>query len=462
MKKHLLIAASLAALLASCTSEVIPERPSAESFMSPIEFIGEPGAMTRAENITGAAAATLLSNKFVVYGQKTVNSEVSQVFEGVPVEYTTEWSYVSASQALRYWDSNASSYNFYAYSDANNPSIVTPESNIYTGGVTIATSTAENLSKVYITPVQNISTSAFTSPVTFAFKSAAAKVRVAFYNAIPGYEVNVDKFYVTTSDAETENTTLKGSFYQSASYTIAANGTQSVNGTPTTMADLTLGNKIVQCTNANQYIGKSITTATFDKDGGAYTWVLPTQGAVQDINLKVTYRMISGHDVISPTVDVKIPAVYAKWEPNHAYTYYFKITDNDRHPITFDAEVVNFETNETITTIDNDNPVNITTWVADSDVKNDDVYKKGKDIYVSVANCPNTTFDVHYGFTTDETINGSNAGSKIADNSWNLLTVTTNGRYQINATAAGYYVVRVSWTSDSTTKYAYKVIKVVD
>lgn len=459
MKKNLFYAAAMVAMLASCTSEVIPEGL-VDEVKYPVEFNATPGYMTRA-NKTGADAATLLSNKFVVYGQKTVGGVTTSVFDAVPVNYVSEWSYVGLGQALRYWDSNASSYDFYAYSDANNPSIITPAANVYTGGVTVAAATAEDLSKVYTTSAKNVSTASFTSPVTFTFKNAAAKVRVAFYNAIPGYEVNVDKFYVTTADAETENTTLKGTFYQSAGYTVAADGTQALNGAPTTMTDITLGNKIVQCTNANQYISKSITTATFDKTDGAYTWVLPTQGAGDDINLKVTYRMISGHDIISRTVDVTVPAVYAKWEPNHAYTYFFKITDNDLHPITFDAEVVDFEDNtqETITTIDGDNPVNITTWVDGSEVQTDVVYKKGSDIYVSVKNCP-ATFDVHTGFTTDTTINGSNAGAKIND--WTLRTETTGGRYLINATAAGYYVVRVSWVSGGDPKYAYKVIKVVD
>lgn len=459
MKKNLFYVAATAAMLASCTSEVIPERL-VDEVKYPVEFSATPGYMTRA-NVTGSEAAGLLGNKFVVYGQKTVNNVATAVFEGVPVEYTTEWSYVSNSQALRYWDSNATSYNFYAYSDANEPSLITPAANVYTGGVTVAAATAENLAKVYTATAKSVTTNAFTSPVTFTFKNAAAKVRVAFINAIPGYEVNVDKFYVTTADAETQNTTLKGTFYQSAGYTIAADGTQAVNGTPTTMTDITLGNQIVQSPLANQYISKNVTAPSFDKVGGAYTWVLPTQTAGQDINLKVTYRMISGHDIISRTVDVTVPAVYAKWEPNHAYTYFFKVTDNDLHPITFDAEVVNFEdnTSETVTTIDGDNPVNITTWAANSDIQGNAGYKKGSDIFVSVENCP-ATFDVHTGFTTDATINGSNAGAKISE--WTLRTETTNGRYLIQATNAGYYVVRVSWEVNSEKKYAYKVIKVVE
>lgn len=459
MKKIFLMTTATLAMLASCTSEDIPERP-VDVVKSPIEFKATPGYMTRA---TGADAANLLGKKFIVYGQKTVGSEVSSVFDAVPVEYTTEWSYVTTSQALRYWDSNASKYDFYAYSDANAQSIVTPAANIYTGGITIAATTAENLSKVYVTPVQNILTTAFTSPVTFAFKNAAAKIRIAFINAIPGYEVNVDKFYVTTDNAETGNTTLKGTFYQTAGYTIAADGTQAVNGTPTTMTDITLGDKIVQSPLPNQYISKDVTVPSFDKTDGAYTWVLPTQSAGQDINLKVTYRMISGHDIISRTVDVTVPAAYAKWEPNHAYTYYFKVTDNDLHPITFNAEVVDFKdnTSETVTTIDGDNPVNITTWAEGSDVQGDTGYKKGTDIYVSVKNCP-APFDVHTGFTTDPTINGSNAGSKIASDGWTVRTETTNGRYLIQANEAGYYVVRVSWTVEGVTKYAYKVIKVVE
>lgn len=464
MKKTFLFVALAAVAAASCSkAEYLGQQPQKVEKQSPIEIGTSVGVPTKAE---GAAAATLLNNKFVVYGQKTVDGTVSEVFDAVPVSYANgEWSYVTTSQALRYWDSNASKYDFAACSDANTTPVVTAATDVYADGFKIAKTNAEGLAKVYVTPAITVGTSGFTSPITFSFSNAAAKVRVGFYNAIPGYEVNVDKFYATDDEEGGANTTLKGTFFEKAAYTVNKSAVLKTDGDPDTMPDLVLGNKIVQCTNANQYIGKDIKHASYDKEDGTYTNVLPVMTDGKDITLRVSYRMISGHDIISRTCDVKVPATYAQWESNYAYTYLFRITDNDLHPITFSAVVSDPKNYETITTIDGDNPVNITAQQDGSDVTVDGGFKKGVDIFVSVENA-GTAFDVYSGFTTDDTINGSNAASKISESEWTLRTKTTNGRYLINPEEAGYYVIRVKYvvpgSSPATTHNAYMILKVVE
>lgn len=468
MKRTYALVALASLAVASCSkSEYLGQNAQSPGTSSPIQIGSSVGVPTKAG---GSEAATLLGNKFMVWGQKTISTDVppvSSVFNAIPVHYTAgEWSYVSSSQALRYWDSNANSYDFIAISDANTLTDVshlmekvTPKANVYADGFSIAAVTADELAKIHVTNVHHVNNTSFSSPVTFDFANAAAKVRVAFYNAIPGYEVNVDDFYFT-DNTSSSNTVLKGSFYGKAAYDVSSDGVLSLNGSATAASDIVLGDKIVQATAANQYIGKTIASATFDYDDKAYTNVLPVMSAGSDINMKVTYRMISGHDVISRTCNVTIPADYAKWQSNYAYTYAFKITDNDLHPITFSATVVDPTKQETTTTIDGDNPVNITIYSEGSDIITNGGVKKGNDVYVSVKNVPVSTFDVHTGFTTNDEVNGSNAESYISE--WTQRTLTSGDRYLIAANSVGYYVIRVTWNAGVGEKHAYMVFKCVE
>jgi hypothetical protein len=79
------------------------------------------------------------------------------------------------------------------------------------------------------------------------------------------------------------------------------------------------------------------------------------------------YNSVSGETIHVYGAKAVVPSIYMKWNPNYAYTYLFKISDNTNgatsptvgtptglFPITFDAVVVNTEegnTQETITTV---------------------------------------------------------------------------------------------------------------
>lgn len=471
MKKNLFYLTAMAAMLASCASEEMSEGQ-VEKGLCPIEFRGDPGMMTRA---TGADAASLLSNRFTVYGVKKTGNTLEAVFNGVPVNYVTEWDYTSVTEPSRYWDPNANSYKFMAYSDANATNVVVAPviksgadvSDIPTSitiGSTTSNVTLDQLQKVYVASSKEVSQSAFTSPVQFQFVNAAAKVRVAFFNAIPGYDVILDQFYPASPAVDankTKNVTFfnDNGFYTAAAYSVdLSNATTSLIGTPTTASVFTLGD---ECTKGA--LGKSITAASFDKTAKAWTWAMPVNGAAKDLNLEIKYTLHSAHESIQRTSFVTIPAIYAQWKANHAYTYYFRITDNDLHPITFSAEVIDFETNEqeTITTIDGEQEANITTWVDGSTVQVTPVYKVGDKIGVSVTNA-GANFAIQWAYTSDLTVDGSNAGSKIADSSYTTIYHDSEGRaYFIADKGAGKYVIKVSYTdSQSNAKVAYKVVTV--
>lgn len=494
MKKNLFYVAATAAMLASCTSEVIPER-FVEEVKYPVEFRGAPGMMTRATR-ADAEAAALLGNQFNVSGRKWVSGDitpenpegVSEVFEDVPVVFANgKWDYVNSQtgQELRYWDTNATKYQLGAYSDANVQKVFnrtySADGKYQSIGTTDAgVVTAEQLSKVYVTPGQAITPAQFTSPVTFTFSNAAAKVNMAFYNAIPGYNVAIDAFYASDDDTEGGQAVVfygDNGFYQTAAYNVA---TEDVAMTPiaekvTTKNSETFGTGIYNTGITNRYLGRSITEAVFDKtvtvDGvkkHEYTFVHPVQTAAKDIKMRLKYRMVSGHETINRTSTVIIPAAVAQWKPNHAYTYFFKITDNDLHPITFTAQVTDFTTDETITTIDGGQDVNITTWVEGSDVQNDVVYKKGSNVNVAVTNYKtlNEVALCYAGEDAEDNIDGSNAEAQTHGKEYIPLN-TGNDVYTFNADKKGKWVIRVSYLCnvaghDAVVHTAYKVVRVVE
>lgn len=463
MKKVLFPALALCMALVGCTKSESGLKKQTKD--SPIEFFSAAAASTKT---TGADAAALLSNEFTVYGVKLIGGVEETVFNGTAVKYANNaWNYTSATEETRYWDPNATKYNFLAFSDANNPDVVVaPAIADMANGVTIGTATQnvtlDALQKVYVAPAIAVLNANFTSPITFSFRNAAAKVRVAFFNAIPGYDVIIDNFYPSAASdaASTKAATLfnDNGFYTAAAYSVAVDdAATTVIGTPATASSFALGTKC-----ADVKLGRNIVDATFDQTGKAWTWAMPVNGAAKDINLKIDYRLVSKHETIDRTSFVTVPANYAQWTANHAYTYYFRITDNDLHPITFSAEVIDFETNEqeTITTIDGEQEVNITTWVEGSTVQTTPVYKVGDVIYVSVKNCTSPVVEVAHTSSTD--VDGSNAGSRISDDDYEMLIAATDGRYSFNANkGAGKYVIRVSY-KDSTNadKVAFKVVTV--
>lgn len=346
MKKIFFFAAT-AALVVSCSSDeaYIPETANQGSV---IEFGTNTANATRA-NVTGDVAAGLLGNKFVVYGQKIVESVPSSSFDGVAVTYDNSdpdplkhaWDYVTASEAARYWDKNATSYDFYAYSDANTSSVVTvpsPSSNIYAAGINLKKSTAEDLSKVYVAPAVSVAKAQFNQNVKFEFKNTVSKVRVAFYSNIAGYNVKVNNFYVT-ADTKTTSTVFKGTFFSKASYSVAADGTQAKTDADDDVVDLVLGDNITTVA----ALGTDKANAIFDKDDKTYTLVLPTMGDAKAVKIKIDYTLTSTStgETIPDTKEVTVTSDNFEWQPNYAYTYYFKLS-NTMEPIKFEAEVVPF------------------------------------------------------------------------------------------------------------------------
>lgn len=477
MKKYLFIAASALAL-ASCSSEdfVGTEGGNVENGANKaINFAGETGKTTRAGSIKGASAADLLGEKFYVLGTKgTLDNNQptdTKVFDNYQVEWkantagttsdnTNDWRYegldftalnktavAGGKQTIKYWDYSQPQYDFIAYSIGKNtlvPDVKTTlsEGNVYGSSIetpkgtgyksyTLKGSSIADLQKCYYTDIVTVENKNYGKPVTFTFKNITAKVRVAFYETVPGYTVSDLQFY---ADNTTPKKDLDGEDNQKA--TLFTTGTDKLtkNGQMDVIyPKVGLSNKTHAAYNkafvnvvshddepsialgkvnyaTNDVLATSAKTASMagTSSDSYYTPVLPVAKATP-LTIRMNYTLTSedgsGEKIKVYGAKAVIPAAYTAWQPNHAYTYIFKISDNTNgttstttdkeglFPITFDAVVndvaENDFTHESITTV---SAPSVTTYAWDDTNKKvvkayegeADQYPAGSDIYFSV------------------------------------------------------------------------------
>lgn len=396
MKKIVLMAAAIVTL-AACTSEDYLGNEDAARVgkgEKAISFSSSTGRVTRA---TGEVAATALGNSFNVYGVKKVGSTYTNVFAkdafsaatdynaqtytvswttstaGTTASNTSDWEYVDEvnNQTIKYWDYSADQYEFVAYkATAGNPTITKYQKDGFT-----VTATADELAGLYIADKVTITekNGSPTMPATekdnkvgdivkFTFRAGAAKVRLGIFTTIKGYVVKNVKFRPQGDEFEatTANAKLCGSF----------NGSSASAGadTYTVTYDATSGiAQLATATSPSHYfdfgtfasttsIGTSSTDPTWASGSADYHAVRPNTDHFGNMQLKVDYDLYNA--TTEETIHVKnarcvVPSIYMAWNPNYAYTYLFKISDNTNgttgvegtspeglYPITFDAVTV--------------------------------------------------------------------------------------------------------------------------
>ena len=370
------------------------------------------------------------------------------------------------SQTIKYWDYSTDQYDFIAWSTGTCEAIPVPTpaaepasgkiqvSRISTGtglssnGFTMVASSAADLLQCYYTDINTVLKAKYGSPVTLSFRNMAAKVRVALYETVPGYSVKDVKFYTSDAtptaptDLGTGTSTTAALFtmgsdklpqsgkvlvyyphigtthrnapqtkdYNKASVTVTPGTTLE---TKQTFGDLT--NQYVDA-EANEtagtiYLGRTLPTATFagDKTKDFYQAVIPNTNGYP-LTLRVDYTLVStdGSEEEIKVYGAKavVPATYAVWQPNYAYTYIFKISDNTNgytstertggeglFPITFDAVVTSFtDVNGEQTTVTTVATPSITTYQQGHTKANNEYSKSQtagvssavKDLYVQV------------------------------------------------------------------------------
>ena len=284
--------------------------------------------------------------------------------------------------------------------------------------------------------------------VRFQFRSLAAKVRIGIYETVPGYKIsdvifykeNADKKWNYTygeSDADYPSSQLDATlfaenetFARSGDLTVRYHDATYISGDAkkdntafTGLSNLTKSTFFAfgKLTNtkgagektaiaAGEAIGTTSNTATMsigNDENKLYTYVFPMEENGNALHLKVNYKLTStdgsGETIYVSGANAVVPANFAQWMANYAYTYLFKISDNTNgstnpdagpeglYPITFDAVVVDAQEGyqETITTV-NDN--SITTYQNGSEITVNDEYLSAKGaIYVAIKDLPDLT-----------------------------------------------------------------------
>ncbi len=404
MKKYFLyVAAALA--LGSCSSdEFLGENlPVTSGNEGAITFSGFKSNMHRATSTNvGAAAAKLLDYNFSVLGTKTLGTDAPvnvfahesynangiadaslyDVWYGTAAGTTTtnpkSWEYVgsgtqatperadgtsvfapTAAQTIKYWDNSADKYNFVAYSATKGGAV----SEVTTTGFKF-TGNADQLSGLYIADSYEVlndgSGVGFDSdPVTLTFRAACARVRVGFYETIPGYQITSMTFH--SADGTSTDAKLDGKF---------PGGNNNIVTTVTFNDATALTNGQVTTKHAEVAQANAATVGTFDFGTltfnplaetsanatlTAFKNVVPNVLAdnIAPMKLEIDFKLTNTTtgEVINVTgATATVPAEYMMWKNNYSYTYLFKISDKVNgstgsgveglYPITFDAQVV--------------------------------------------------------------------------------------------------------------------------
>lgn len=365
------------------------------------------------------------------------------------------------AQTIKYWDYSTTQYDFHAFSTGNKKAVngtsgaadeIGVTKSLYGAGLagnavayTFDVPNAECLENLYVTDITPVAKANYGKDVQLKFKNLGAKIRIALYETVPGYSIQAGsvKFYASTTtptdpdgvgyvppttagtliSTDAKGLPLKGTIKVSFPNVGTDNSTNanhnkaSVDVTADTSDPLyyeftkTFGTiptsemvgKEADEPDATAYIGRNLPNASFvgDKNADFYQLAFPVDDS-HSLTLRVDYTLIStdGSDETITVHGAKavVPSKYTVWQPNYAYTYIFKISDNTNgttdyaqeglFPITFDAVVADFTEvsgeQQTITTVATPS---ITTYQQNhADYAAADEYDKyaGKNIYVQV------------------------------------------------------------------------------
>lgn len=259
------IAAASALALASCSSDdFLGEIQGNEQngATSAINFGGDTGKITRATE-TGATAAGLLENNFVVVGFKGSKTDAANnenyAFDHYNVNFNKDsknstesnragWEYVNqdmkvkgtepyaplaqsaSQQTIKYWDHSCASYDFIAFSmgkkgAASKYATPTPVNNAdLKGAAYTLTGNVNTLSECYISDMKTVTEPNYNkTSVSMSFRHLASKVRMALFEIVPGYVISDVKFYTDTEATSTTTNpegTLIGKFNNSGTLTV--------------------------------------------------------------------------------------------------------------------------------------------------------------------------------------------------------------------------------------------------
>ena len=409
---------------------------------------------------------------------KTASNTANWEYVGLPAD-ANHVKLSPNAQTIKYWDFNTTQYDFHAFSTGTKKAVsgtsgaadeIGVTKSLYGAGLasnatayTFDIPNAECLSNLYVTDITPVAKANYGKDVVLKFKNLGAKLRIALYETIPGYSVQAGSvtFYAdaatptdpsaddyvaptttgTLISTDANGLPLKGTIKVSfpsvgtynnskANYNMASVDVTAGTGTGSNESTKTFGtipsSEMVPAeaneTSGTLYIGRNLPAASFvgDKNADFYQLTFPVDDS-HSLTLRVDYTLIST-DGSNETITVHgakavVPSTYTKWQPNYAYTYIFKISDNTNgttdyateglFPITFDAVVADFTEvsgkQQTITTVATPS---ITTYQQNhADYSTADEYDKSaaKNIYVQVKKADGTLAADLNGKTGDDT-----------------------------------------------------------
>lgn len=504
MKKIVFFATAIMAM-AACTSDEFTgeSRFDTTAGTTPISFVSNTGKFTRA---TGADAATALGNSFNVYATKTVGGTTSNVFAtntystdadynaapyvvtwgtttaGSTASNTSGWEYVSGDQTIKYWDYSATQYEFVAYK----ATVGTPTISKYQKDGFTVEATDEELAGLYIADKVTITDKNATPSmpatlkdnkigdiVQFTFRAGASKVRLGIYETINGYVVKNVNFRPAASEftATTTQAQLSGSFNgegvggtTKATYTVTYDGTTGVavlDAAATATNNFKFGSFD---SSADAGIGTASNAPTWAGGNADYHAVRPNTDNVGNMTLRVDYDLYnaaSGEVIHVKNARAVVPSIYMKWNPNYAYTYLFKISDNTNgttgvegtspeglFPITFDAVTMAVSDGAEVGNITTVATPAITTFQDGSVSAAGITYAHGTNpIYVTV----NTTGTLQTLTTTNTKLYTVPAGTTEAD--LVLASITKTAATGLTILSAAEEVKGINFAAGTTAKF---------
>lgn len=406
------------------------------------------------QSTNAIAGTTVFDNYQVQWKENTAGTTASNTADWEYVGITAAApSKVSGEQTIKYWNYSSGQYDFIAYSTGT--ADVITDGDVSTGKVKVSAisapadgkaaaytiqGAAADLAKCYIADLVTAYNPSkdgkpkFGDRVQFNFRNLTTKVRVALYETVPGYSVKDVRFYADDSKATADNKTItstaatlypteKNNFATAGTLTVSfpTVGTNNINNSDYNKAHVTVaadegktetsqtfGNLEYKASDDNRlgtgtsYLGTTLPKASYagTAEGDYYQTMLPNE-AGSTLTLRVNYTLVSndgsGEEIHVYGAKAIVPAVYAQWKSNYAYTYVFKISDKTNgktglkdgdpeglFPITFDAMITDVQNGNqaTVTTVATPS---ITTYQKGHDPKATDEYSAAKgDIYVMV------------------------------------------------------------------------------
>lgn len=358
--------------------------------LTPVAFGSKAGALTRAsheqsaallnnnfvvfgEKFKGAESTPLFDNYNVNYTAGSAGTSESNDHDW---EYVGLTSKKGATQGIRYWDFSSDKYQFVAAAGIASTETIKNT----TDGMRIKVTDANQLTSLYVsdrvtaTPVAKAKTA--TTPATIGYKETVemqfrrlgAQMRIGFYETVPGYAVKDLIFYYIDAPSGSSVSGVGCAFPTSGTYTVTYdNATNEAHtkfaGAANAMAFSNTFGKLDYtsapsqagvagkpymdasgqpvATPVNKFLGVASSQATYGKgtytiDGtpgviSDYKPILPFENNTLKMQLRLDYTLValdgSGEEIHVRDAYVSVPVKYLKWEPNHSYTYIFKISD---------------------------------------------------------------------------------------------------------------------------------------